>query len=51
MFHDIRFTDINYPLFLSTLVLNCQSIVAKKESFINLLDVYHPDVVLAVNSG
>ena len=30
-------TDINHPLFLSALVLNCQSIVAKKESFINLM--------------
>ena len=26
-------------------MLNCQSIVAKKKSFINLLDVYHPYVV------
>ena len=30
---------------LSALILNCKCIVAKKESFINLLDVYHPDVV------
>ena len=31
-------------------MLNCQSIVAKKESFINLLDVYHPDVVFGCES-
>ena len=31
-------------------MLNCQSVVAKKESFINLLDVYHPDVVFGCES-
>ena len=50
MFHDIRSTDTNHSLFLSALVLNCQSIVPKKESFINLLDVYHPDVVIGCES-
>ena len=35
---------------LSALVLNCQSLVAKKESFINLLDVYHPDIVFGSES-
>ena len=50
MFHDIRSIDTNHSLFLSALVLNCQSIVSKKESFINLLDVYHPDVVIGCES-
>ena len=43
-------TNIDCSLLLSALVLNYQSIVAKKESFINLLDVYHPDIVLGSES-
>ena len=43
-------TNTDYPLFLSALILNCQRIVARKESFINLLDVYHPDVVFGSES-
>ena len=43
-------TNTDYPLLLSALILNCQCIVAKKESFINLLDVYHPDVVFGCES-
>ena len=35
---------------LSALVLNCQSLVAKKESFINLLDVQHPDIAFGSES-
>ena len=43
-------TNTDYPLLLSALILNCQCVVAKKESFINLLDVYHPDVVFGSES-
>ena len=39
----------NHPS-LSALILNCQSLVAKKESFLNLLDLYHPDIVFSSES-
>ena len=35
---------------LSALVLNCQSLVAKKESFINLLDIHRPDIAFGSES-
>ena len=35
---------------LSALILNCQSLVAKKESFLNLLDLHNPDIVFGSES-
>ena len=35
---------------LSALVVNCQSLVAKKASFLNLLDSYCPDIVFGCES-
>ena len=35
---------------LSILVLNCQSVVAKKESFLNLISSYSPDIIVGSES-
>ena len=35
---------------LSALVVNCQSLVAKKASFLNLLNSHHPDIVFGCES-
>ena len=40
----------NEAILLSSLVLNCQSLVSKKESFMNLLDLHHPDIVFGSES-
>ena len=44
---------VNHPsdaIVLSSLILNCQSPLAKKESFVNLLDLHHPDIVFGSES-
>ena len=39
----------NFPILMS-LTVNFQSLLAKKESFINLLDTYNPDIVFGKES-
>ena len=40
----------NQSLQLSALVVNCQSLAAKKASFLNLLNSRHPDIVFGCES-
>ena len=35
---------------LTSLTVNCQSLLAKKESFFNLLDTYNPDIIFGTES-
>lgn len=35
---------------LTSLTVNCQSLLAKKESFLNLIDTYKPDIVFGTES-
>ena len=36
---------------LTSLTVNCQSLLAKRESFMNLIEIYHPDIILALSLG
>ena len=35
---------------LTSLAVNCQSLLAKRELFINLIDTYNPDIIFGTKS-
>ena len=35
---------------LTSLAVNCQSLLAKRESFMNLIDTYNPDIIFGTES-
>ena len=35
---------------LISLTVNCQSLLAKRDSFMNLIDTYHPDIIFGTES-
>ena len=38
------------PPVITTLTLNCQSLLPKRESFMNLINTYHPDIICGTES-
>ena len=41
---------VMYPHPLTTLILNCQSLVSKKESYQNIINTHSPDVIFGMES-
>ena len=35
---------------LASLTVNCQSLLAKRESFMNSIETYHPDIIFGTES-
>ena len=41
---------VNDSLILTSLTVNCQSLLAKRESFMNLIDTHNPDIIFGTES-